>query len=185
MNAIKKTKNNDAKVSHLKVVHNRKSSETNKLIDATWLFVQSALWNNREFTRKEASQFKELIAEHYQNNKSEQINFKNIIERICLAKRYVARRKGRYISKPIDWLNINYHKGLAGTAKWLTEVNEQRKTVPEYNQGIHTLANGLLKYVESPTMISFYQTRRKLIQQKQYDLLQIFYTTIINLQYLN
>jgi hypothetical protein len=179
MNTIRKTKSKEAKVIRLNV-----NPETNKLIHASWAVVQSALWNSQHFNPSEVAQLKKLIAEHYENNKSIKVTFKDLIERICLAKRYVARKKGRYISKPVDWLNIHYHKGLAGTAVWLQEVKEQRKTVPEYNQGISTLAKGILKYIESPSMIVFYQYRRMLIEQKQQDLLQIFYNTIIHLQFL-
>jgi hypothetical protein len=184
MSAIRKTKSKETKVIQLKVIRGGTSREANKLINASWAVVQSALWNSRHFNPNEVAQLKELIADHYDNGKSIKATFKDLIERICLAKRYVARKKGRYISKPVDWLNIHYHNGLAGTASWLQEVKEQRKTVPQYNQGISTLAKGILKYIESPSMVVFYQYRRMLIEQKQQDLLQIFYNTIIHLQFL-
>ncbi len=119
MNAIRKTKSKETKVIQLKVIRGGKSYEDDKLINASWTVAQSALWNSRPFSRNEIAQLKELIADHYDNGKSIQVTFKDIVERICLAKRYVARRKGRYISKPVDWLNIHYHNGLAGTAAWL------------------------------------------------------------------
>ena len=183
MNTVRKTKSKGTKVIQLKVIREGANAESDKLINASWTVAQSALWNGMQFNRSETEQLKELIAAHYHSSKSVQTTFKEIVERICLAKRYVARRKGRYISKPVDWLNINYHKGLAGTAAWLQEVKEQRKTVPHYNKGISTLAKGILKYIESPSMVVFYQYRRMLIEQKQQDLLQIFYNTIINLQF--
>jgi hypothetical protein len=184
MNTVRKTKSKETKVIQLKVIRGESSREASRLVNASWAVVQSALWNSRHFNPSEVAQLKKLIAEHYENGKSIKVTFKDLIERICLAKRYVARKKGRYISKPVDWLNIHYHKGLAGTAAWLQEVKEQRKTVPEYNLGISTLAKGILKYTESPSMTVFYQYRRMLIEQKQQDLLQIFYNTIINLQFL-
>ena len=67
-------------------------------------------------------QFENLIAEHFNTLKKPTKVFEEIIERVCLAKRYVNRKRGRYLSKPIDWLNISYHKGLSGTEGWYQEV---------------------------------------------------------------
>lgn len=186
MNAIKKTNNKrkpTAKVIRLRVAYSK--SETKRLINGFWTVAYSALWHNRFFSASEVQDLKTLIAEHFENRKSDKRNFKELVERICLAKRYVARKKGRYISKPIDYLNIDYKNGLAGTASWLKEVNQQRESVPHYNEGITTLANAILTYIESPRAVIYYKFRDKLIEQKQYDLLQIFQNTIINLQYIN
>lgn len=186
MNAVKKANSKRKlvqKANQLRVVHSK--AETKRLINSFWILAYSALWHNRTFSTTEVHELKTLIAEHFENRKSDKRNFKELIERICLAKRYVARKKGRYISKPIDYLNINYKNGLAGTASWLKEVNEQRESVPHYNEGITTLANAILAFIESPRAVIYYKFRDKLIEQKQYDLLQIFQNTIINLQYIN
>lgn len=173
------------KIPVLKIIKGGKNPDSEKHIDAIWTVAYSALWNNRTFTRKETDQFKKLIADHFNNGKKAKTTFKELVERICLAKRFVARGKGRYISKPIDWLNINYHNGLAKTAVWLEKTNEQRKTCPEYNKGITTLAKGLLKFSETESMAVFYRYRRLLMEQKQHDLLQILYNAVLNLQYFN
>ena len=180
MSAIRKTKSKETKVIQLKVIRGGTSREANKLINASWAVVQSALWNSRHFSPNEVAQLKELLADHYDNGKSIKVTFKDLIERICLAKRYVARKKGRYISKPVDWLNIHYHKGLAGTEGWYQEVCLQRLTVPDYNKGITLLAKAITKYLQEPTTTTIINYRKKLITQKQFDLLQIFNNSIIN-----
>ena len=189
MSAIRKTISKKSKKtikqSPLKVIYSKSTDDTEKLVHGIWMTAYTAFWNNKRFTIPEIQELKKLISEHFENNKNNKRNFKELIERICLAKRFVARRKWRYISKPIDWLNINYHNGLVGTSSWYEEVKEQRKTVPHYNEGITTLANGILKYMESPNMMVFLRYRRMLLEQKQFDLLQIYQITIINLQYLN
>jgi hypothetical protein len=186
MNAIKKTNSKrkaTAKLIPLRVVYSKK--ETQKLINGLWTVAYSSLWHNRTFCTNEVQELKTLLADHFKNKRSDKQNFKELVERICLAKRYVARKKGRYISKPIDYLNINYKNGLVGTASWLKVVNEQRKSVPHYNEGISTLANAMLKFIEAPKDYVYYRFKAKLIEQKQYDLLQIFQNVIINLQYFN
>jgi hypothetical protein len=145
----------------------------------------ASLWNSRQFSAKEKNTFKKLIAEHFDANKSVKKQFIEIVERICLAKRYVFRKRGRYVSKPIDWLNVHYKNGLSGTATWLQEVKEQRKTAPEYNKGITAFAKAIYDYSINPSAYTFYKHRRILITQGQADLLQLFYSTIIYKQFLN
>jgi len=186
MSAIKKQKKQVAtksKIIKLKFNELQSNYQLEKLIEGIWKVTQASLWNHKEFSLKEQEVFKKLIAEHFENGKNNKRNFKNLVQRICLAKRYVARKRGRYISKPVDWLNIHYHNGLVGTAKWLEAVNEQRKEVPQYNEGITTLANGILKFMDSPNILVYNRYRKMLTNKNQGDLLQIFNNTIINLQY--
>lgn len=188
MSAIRKTnskskKSGKGKVIQLNAFRQPNQIEMEKLINGLWSVAQSALWFHRNFTPKEKESLKELIADHFYNSKNNKRNFKELVERICLAKRYVARKRGRYISKPQDWLNIHYPLGLAGTAAWLERVNEVRADVPDYNKGITTLAKGTLKFIESPSQETFDRCSRLLIEQNQFDLLQIFNSTITNLLY--
>lgn len=187
MNTIRKTKSKSnkskGKTIQLNIFQQPNQTETEHLINGLFNVARGALWLNKNFTAKEKENLKELLADHFYNGKTNKRTFKELVERICLVKRYVARKRGRYISKPQDWLNIHYPLGLAGTASWLTKVNEVRSEVPDYNKGITTLANAILKYIENPGHFTFYKYRRLLMEQKQFDLLQIFNNTIINLQY--
>lgn len=179
MSAVKKIKTT---VPLLRVIKGGKSNPLNNIVDNTWIFIHAALWCNNEFTGKEETQFQNLIAEHYNTHKNPTKVFEEIIERVCLAKRYVNRKRGRYLSKPIDWLNLHYHKGLSGTEGWYQEVCLQRLTVPEYNKGITLLAKAITKYLQEPTIKTIVTYRKKLIAEKQFDLLQIFNNSIINFQ---
>jgi hypothetical protein len=58
----------------------------------------------------------------------------------------------------------------------------QRISVPEYNKGITLLAKAITKYLQEPTIKTIVAYRKKLITQKQFDLLQIFNNSIINFQ---
>lgn len=179
MTAVRKTK---TAVPHLKVVKGGKSNPKNNIVENTWNFIHAALWSNSEFSYKEKTQFENLIAEHYNTLKNPEKVFEEIIERVCLAKRFITRKRGRYIAKPIDWLNINYYAGLTGTEGWYQEVCLQRITVPDYNYGITLLAKAICKYLQEPTIKTIATYRKKLIAEKQFDLLQIFNNAIINFQ---
>lgn len=178
-----KTRKQKTKIIQLNAFRQSHQLETERLIDGIWSMAQAALWPNQEFNSKEQEDFKTLIVLHFFKCKSNKQTFTELIERICLAKRYVTRRPGRYIAKPQDWLNIYYPMGLAGTEKWLQAVNAIRADVPEYNKGIRDFAKGLLSFIETRSGRSFHKCRQSMIEQKQFDLLRIFNNTIINLQY--
>jgi hypothetical protein len=160
-------------------------SKLDNLIETFWLFCHAALWNTETFSETETEEFKKLIAEYFIHCKNPDDKFKELVERVCLVKRYVQRRNGRYISKPIDWLNINYVNGLASTKKWFISVVFQRLKVPHYNEGIALLAKAVLKYSESRNILDMLYYRKELIKQKQTDLLQIYMNAIMHMQYFN
>ena len=176
-------KSSSAKVIQLNIFQQPHQKETSKLINAIWGAVSTSLWPYKTFENSQIVQFKELIGEHFLNGRDAKKNFKEIIERICLAKRYLARKRGRYISKPQDYLNVHYPLGLSGTASWLKQVNVVRRDVPEYNKGISTLAKSLTAFIDNPSIPSYHRSRKQLLDQNQFDLLQIFNNTIIHLEY--
>lgn len=189
MSVARKTKSGIGKQNHAKlnIIKGGLYPYTKKEIAAEnlWLFCQASLWNTQLFSDEEITEFKNLIAEHFSGSRNIEKTFKQLVERVCLAKRYLSRRKGRYISKPIDWLNINYKNGLAGTAGWYAIVEEQRKTVPHYNEGISLLAKGVFKFCENKSILDMLQYRKELIQLKQHDLVQTYMNTIMHVQYFN
>jgi hypothetical protein len=181
--AKKQSSKRTGKIIQLNAFRAPETNDQNKFVNGLLNVAQAGLWPNQNLSEKEKSILKELIADHFLNGKSDKRNFKELLERICLAKRYVARKRGRYISKPQDWLNIHYPLGLAGTSAWLERVNEVRADVPDYNKGINTFAKAVLSYIERPGKNTFKKCRKQLIEQRQFDLLQVFYTTVINLQF--
>lgn len=191
MSAVRKIQNQNgtknSRVSHLKVVKGGLYPLTKRenRIEQFWLFCHATLWNNQQFENTQIEEFKELISAHFKKFKDVDQAFKQLTERVCLAKRYVSRKQGRYISKPIDWLNINYKNGLTGTESWYKSVINQRKTVPHYNEGIALLSRAILNYCEKKNIIEIFSFRKELIQQKQFDLMQIYMNTIMHVQFLN
>jgi len=170
----------DAKVIRLSVFRQPGEIETDRLINGLWSIAKGALWMNRIFWTSETIAFRELIAVHFYNGKKNKQNFKELAERICLAKRHFDLMKGFSISDPSQWLDINEPEGLAATGEWLDHL---KKDIPEYNIGISTFANTFLRYLDSPNSRTFIQCKLALIDEKQFDLLEIFHNTIINLQY--
>jgi hypothetical protein len=172
-----------AKVIPLYGNHIRYQKEMKQFIAGIWHVASITLWPTRAFSDSETEKCKELIAEHFYNGKNHKQNFLDLIERICLVKRYLSRNHHRYVAKPEDWLNIHFRNGLSGTAKWLESVKEQRKTVPTYNEGILSFSKALLNFIVNPDWFSYPSCKQELFEKKQFDLLQILNNTIINFQY--
>jgi hypothetical protein len=191
MSALKKirekTELKSTRFPHLKVIKGGRSLRTRreKRIEQFWLFCQATFWNTQLFSDAQVTEFKTLIGEHFKESKNSDKTFKKLVERVCLAKRYVTRKQGRYVSKPVDWLNINYKNGLTATASWYEAVEEQRKTVPNYNEGILILAGAMLNYCKRRNILDILHYRKQLIDLKQYDLLQIYMNSILHIDYLN
>lgn len=181
-----KIENVSTRVSHLKVVKGKNKPTDHRTIrvDQFWVFCNAALWSNQIFTDAEINEYKKLISEHFIKSRNIDKTFHQLLERVCLAKRYVNRKKGRYISKPIDWLNINYKKGLAGTASWYKVVEKQRKSVPHYNEGIALFSEAVLSYCILPSLYDIRNNHKALIELKQHDLANQFRNTIMFMQYI-
>lgn len=155
-----------------------------KRINDFWDFCHAQFWPCQNFTETEKEKFKDLIADHFICDDPNQ-RFVELIERAILAKRYIRRRVGRYIAKPIDWLNINFRFGLSGTARWYQELEEQRLTVPHYNEAVAFLAEAVLSFCKNTNPEEIEHVRNELIKDKQYDLWNMYNRAIIHFLFIN
>lgn len=154
-------------------------------INDFWIFCHSTFWSTENFTSEEQEKFKQLIADHFKGCDNPNKKFKELVQRAVMAKRYIQRRSGRYIAKPIDWFNIYFKTGLSGTEKWYREMIIQRVTVPHYNEGIKLLAKAVLDYSkdENPFEVEYY--RNEFIKNKQTTLLFLYTNFIMHKEFIN
>lgn len=160
------------------------NNDGRKLIDSVLYTAYSSLWPAIPFSENDQVEHKQLLIAYFLKGNSAR-KAADLLECICLAKRYVSRRRGRYISKPQDWLNISYPNGLAGTISWLKRVNEVRTDVPDYNIGIKVFAKAVLSFSSKPTKENFAKHKLRLIAHKQFDLLQVFSTVALQIRFEN
>lgn len=179
MNTIKKTttqpkENSEAKVIPLYGFRGLHTPETKKLVDCIWNISHSALWLNKHFNLKEKENLKELIAAHFYNNKSSERNFKELVELICLVTRNDVQKDTQ------GFLGIHFPLGVDSMDECLEKM---RSVSPQHLTGINTFINAVLRFMESPCSTTYYNYRRLLLKQKQFDLLQILNNTIIHFQF--
>lgn len=167
----------------LRLIKGGKTSKFQKCISATWQIAQSALWPDKVFSESDKKEFRSLIAVYYKGRADKTACTKQIIQRILLAKRYVSRGKGRYVSKPADWLNIHFSYGISGTKTWYKQIEEERKNVPHYNEGIKLFADGVWKFLCQPTSENYEALHEALVRHEQYDLIEVLHHLIAIRQY--
>ncbi len=170
----------------MKIIYGDKylSPVKRKRINDFWDFCHAQFWPCQNFTEQEKQKFKELITDHFTGDDANK-KFIELIERAILAKRYIKRRSGRYIAKPIDWLNIHFKFGLSGTANWYQELVKQRKTVPHYNEAVTFLARAVLSFCKNLNSQEVEAVRNQLIEDRQYDLLNMYNRAIIHFVFIN
>ncbi len=150
-------------------------TEYQRMILATWQVAHSALWADKVFTQQDKEEFLSLISCYYRGSKNKVACFKQVIQRILLARRYVNRNSRRYIPKPADWLNIHFTYGVSGTKGWFDRIKEERKKVPHYNDGIQLFADGVWTFVNTPTAVNYSNLHQDLFQRDQHDLIEVLH----------
>jgi hypothetical protein len=174
-------------VSHLRVVKGGKKKEkpSEHMIKTAWLFAQSSLWERQNFTEDEISKFKKLIREFFEEKTYREGSLIEFCERITIAKRYMERSRFRRIAAPINWLDARSKYGISGTQHRYNEIKKRRETDPEYYKGMRIFAESMLNYVSSASPAVYRDARKKLIEQRQVDLISTLNSIVTAFHYLN
>lgn len=156
-----------------------------QLTNAAWQFAYAALWQEQAFFPKEIERVKKEIGDYFLLSSDIQKAFIALCERVVLTNRYLASEKSRYLPHPSIWFNKNYQFGYAGTLSWYHRVQTKRLEIPNYNEGIKTLAQYYWQYTRTPSNKIVTACRKKLHLLNEYGLVQIFYYAVIYSQILN
>lgn len=154
------------------------------LVNAAWNFAKCALWPEQTFTSEEVDATMDYIVEYFRAAPDQKRAFIALIQRIILTQKYVSRSPERSIPMPSVWFNRRYPFGFAGTLNWLRKAEQRRKEVPGYLAHIELLARGYYRYTIQPSKLAINQCRTRLIEHGAHSLLQLFYNTIIHVNYI-
>lgn len=153
-----------------------------RLVNTAWIFANTALWNDTEFSPQEIQRSKELIATWLGQENSETA-FIAFCQRVLLARQYVTSQPGRYIPLPSVWLDTDNKLGFAGTGAWYERVNNIRESVPGYKTGIKALAQALLELSSQPSASHYHYWKSYFIDHHTPGLLALFQATAIQQMY--
>lgn len=154
-----------------------------KLVNAAWAFARCALWPEQDFDMLEDGDTRAYIREYFTASTNRKRAFHALIQRVVLTQKYIRRERERFLPAPSVWFNRRYPFGFAGTLSWLHNVEQQRKEVPGYLAHIEALAHGYYEYAVRPCTRRFNRCRRTLLRHRATSLLQLFYNTVIHINY--
>ena len=156
-----------------------------KRTEQFFVFCHSMLWSTRDFSEEQQNIYKRLIADHFKDSINVDETFKDLVEKVVLAKRYVLEKPYRFIAEPGDWLNIKFFNGLAGATKWHDALQEQREITPEFGESLIIFAEAILNYSEERNVLDIVFYSHIFISLKSWDLLQWYMNAVMHYQFIN
>jgi hypothetical protein len=156
-------------------------SEITALTNLAWQIAYTALWNTKDFSTTEKALALNSIAQILQQQTSPKKAYNNFVQRVLLARQYIISHPGTYAPIPSVWLCSNNKNGFAGTQKWLAAVEKLRSSIPAYRQELKAFAEAINETATSGSAADFHYWRSYFIQQNSQGLLNLFLSTIANL----
>jgi hypothetical protein len=109
------------------------------LIDVSWDFANSHLWNGKQFDEATVEKAKLFIRVFYRAIPAEQFTdvaaarLKVFCDRVMLGKKYFSRFPYRNLPEPSAWFNNHNKKGFRLTKKWYERGKVIKgKPIPDY-----------------------------------------------------
>jgi len=156
-----------------------------KLVDQLWIYAHSMLWGAQDFKEDEQTTFKKCISEYFVNSTNVEGTFRELVERIVLAKRYVLEKPYRFIASPREYLNPKFYNGLESTAKWYRALQEQKQRDPNFGETLEIFSEAILNYATNQNILDIVFYRQIFISLEIYDLLQWYMNAIMHYQFIH
>ena len=153
-------------------------------VAAAWKFAYSTLWYEQTFTAAPIKSAKEHLATYFSLHNDTGTALTVFCERVLLASLHLNGEPSRYVPLPSIWLNPSYPFGFAGTVPQHERFCERRNSIAGYGEGITVLALAYQQYDRKPERRTVTACRKKLLQLREYTLLQLFYNAIIYQQFI-
>jgi hypothetical protein len=169
----KREKNNNSK---------QQTPNNKKRITTAWFIAYTALWNTAEFSEQEINNASLFINKFINESSNPQKAYEAFVQRVLLARNYVSKNTTKYIPLPSFWFNTDNINGFAGTSQWLENINETRQALPQYKIELVAFAQAVQECNETLAAKDFHYWRSYFINQNKQGLLNLFLSTIANLQ---
>jgi hypothetical protein len=158
------------------------NTQANSLAHLAWHIALTALWNTQEFSIIEKEQVIKSITSILQTETNLLKSYSSFVQRVLLAKQYINTHPGTYAPIPTKWFCTANKNGFAGTQKWLAEIENTRASLPKYKQSLKAFAEAIQETVSSKSAADFHYWRSYFAELNAQGLLNLFLSTIANLQ---
>jgi hypothetical protein len=173
------TKKQTASTPNNKPQTNKQQQQT---ILSAWHIAYTALWNTIKFSEEEIHNACSFLHNFINGAPNPQQAYQAFVQRVLLARYYVTTNQNKYIPTPSIWFDTENKNGFAGTASWLQNINETRQAIPQYKIALVAFAKAIKEVKENSVAKKFHYWRSYFIQQNKQGLLNLFLSTVANLQ---
>ncbi len=153
------------------------------LTNTAWQIAYTALWNTLEFSAQEKKVVKEFIINFLHQSSKHKKAYNDFVQRVLLARQYVNTHPGTYIPLPSQWFSTQNKNGFIGTQKWLNTVQMYRASLPNYKQSLKAFAQAIEETTHSNSPADFHYWRNYFIEQNSQTLLNLFLSTVANINF--
>ncbi len=157
----------------------KKGTPVSKHVEAGWLLVYVALWQHESFPRQEVVYAQQIIQKELNDSSGSKPAFIQYCERVILANRLLQVNPADWIDVPSIWFHPDHMDGFAGTTSLYRQVAIKRQTIPGYQQGVSIFADAYWCYLNHATPSVLKTTRKRLLQLREYGLLQLWNNLIM------
>lgn len=151
---------------------------SNNYIQAAWLAAYTALWNGICFSTTEQEQAKEAIRQWLSQQAGTEAAYKQMVQRILLARQYLTSNTVKYAPIPTEWFATSNNNGYAGTQRWYHQLQQQRQAMPLKAIELKAFAEAVLEMQEEPTGKNFHYWRSYFAERNKQQLLNLFLSTV-------
>lgn len=153
---------------------------THTYVQGGWILSYNVFWLNDHLPRAEVSYAEKAIEKLINPTASDSI-FLCFIEKLLLSYKLIRNDTSKWIDLPSLWFNPQFSEGFSSLDNIYTAVREKREKVKEYQKGIKVFSRNYLQYIKDPSNKILKRCHYKLLQLREYDLLQLWNNVIIHL----
>ncbi|MFB6453791.1 hypothetical protein ACE38W_00865 [Chitinophaga sp. Hz27] len=156
-------------------------STDHKAVESSWLLAYSILWQHSRLSHKEVTDARYSLKEamYTMPMPDRRRSFIMICERLLLTYRMVQKDPARWIDLPSIWFHPGYENGFTDTLSMYQQIALKRLEIRNYQQGLRVFATAYWKYTIDPSDEHLVKCSRKLLQLREYDLLQLWNNVIM------
>lgn len=151
-----------------------------KHIQDFWTFCNATLWPDMDFSEEQQNLFRRLIGRYFDNKRCSELVFVELIERVCVLRIYFNRYRDIKIPQPENWLRGSRYCNLKCSQLWHEDFLKKIERGKELASTIKEVASAYHRFVQGNNLLVVSALRRELIDNKQPELLQIFYNAVMH-----
>lgn len=145
-----------------------------------WILSYNVFWLNDHLPKAEVSYAEKAIEKELKPTGSDS-TFLCFVEKLLLSYKLIRKDTSKWIDLPSLWFNPQFAEGFSCMDSIYMVVREKRKTVKKYQKGIQVFSRNYLQYIKDPSDKILKRCHYKLLQLREYDLLQLWNNVIIHL----